>query len=526
MSLTPFLIVAPHDQHLFVRPGTDAVLLLAVLHTLDADGLARPGRLEPFLNGLEAFWQSIRGITPEMAGPVTGVEPDTIRELARAFATAKTAVWYGRFGVCTQEFGGLAMWLIYAINIVTGNLDRRGGAMFPRPAVDPIAMGLSRYGGFGRWHSRVRKLPEFDGELPAAAMSEEMLTPGEGQIRAMFTSAGNPVLSSPNGRQLDEGLAGLEFMVSIDIYLNETTRHAHIILPPTTGLEHENYDLAYHLLAIRNTSRFSPALFAPGPDTRHDWEIILELETRLRSNGSVSGFLAKARQAILRRLGPEGLLDLGLRFGPYGARGRLWKKGLTLRELKRSAHGIDFGPLTPRLPELLRTAARRIELIPEPLRGDLPRLKARFFSATTAAPANEPGFVLIGRRDLRSNNSWMHNSERLVRGKPRCTLLLHPKDASRIGVEDGRRVRLASRVGSVVVEVTISDEVMPGVVSLPHGWGHTREGVRLRTASLQPGVSANDITDHLAIDTLSGNIAFNGIPVDVRPIDAPDDKGW
>jgi anaerobic selenocysteine-containing dehydrogenase len=396
--------------------------------------------------------------------------------------------------------------------------------MFPRPAVDPIALGLSRYGGFGRWHSRVRQLPEFDGELPAAVMAEEMLTPGAGQIRAMLTSAGNPVLSSPNGRRLDEGLAGLEFMVAIDIYLNETTRHAHIILPPTAGLEHENYDLALHLLAIRNTARFSPALFAPGPDTRHDWEIFTELTTRLLRNGPVSGFFAKVRRAVLRWLGPEGLLDLGLRFGPYGAGWKVWNKGLTLRDLNRAPHGIDFGPLTPRLPAVLRTASKRIELAPGPFVGDLPRLQARFFPTANTTPTSGPELVLIGRRDLRSNNSWMHNCERLVRGKHRCTLLMHPRDAARIGIGGGVRVRLTSGVGSVVVEVALSDEVMPGVVSLPHGWGHTREGSQLRTAAQQPGASANDVTDHLAVDALSGNAAFSGIPVAVSRIGDSEER--
>jgi anaerobic selenocysteine-containing dehydrogenase len=503
------------DRNLFIRPGTDALLLLAVLHTIHAEGLARPGRLAAFVENLDALWQCVEGFTPEAVAPQTGVSPMAIRELAREFATAERAVWYGRVGVCTQEFGALCQWLINALNIVTGNLDRAGGAMFPRPAVDPIGLRQTRFRGFGRWRSRVRGLPEFEGELPAAALAEEILTPGAGQIRALLTVAGNPALSAPNGRRLDEALDRLDFLVAVDFYLNETTRHAHLILPPTAPLEHSHYDLVFHLLAVRNTARFSPPLFAPAPEARHDWEILLELQTRLASRGPVSGLLALLRRAVLSRLGPEGLLDLGLRLGPYGSGWRVWQKGLTLRELKRAPHGVDLGPLVPCLPGRLQNAAKRIELVPQPLRDDLQRLRARFFPR--ADGAGDAGLVLIGRRELRSNNSWMHNSERLVRGKPACTLLMHPADAARLGIGDGQRVRITSRTGSVEVDAELSDDLMPGVVSLPHGWGHSREGIRLRTAQRYPGVSANDVTDDGAVDALSGNAAFNGTPVEVEP---------
>lgn len=509
------------DQHVFIRPGTDAVLLLAILHTLHDEGLAHPGRLEPHLNGLEALWQIVGEFTAESAGPVAGIDAPVIRDLARAFARADGAVWYGRVGVCTQEFGALALWLIYVTNIVTGNLDRPGGAMFAKPAVDPVNLRTARYEGFARWHSRVRKLPEFYGELPASVMAEEMLTPGDGRIRALVTSAGNPVLSSPNGRQLDEALGALDFMVSIDIYLNETTRHAHIILPPTVGLEHENYDLGYLLFTVRNTARFSPALFTADKGARHDWEILLELETRLRTRGPVSGVLAKLRRGVLRWLGPEGMLDLGLRFGPYGAGWKVWKKGLTLRRLKRSPHGIDLGPLEPCLPDRLKSRSKQIDMVPAPLRDDLQRLRARFRQGeSTAQSSNGEALRLIGRRDLRSNNSWMHNSERLVRGKPRCTLLMHPADAARLGIEDHRRVRVRSRVGVIEAEVEVTDDIMPGVVSLPHGWGHTRDGTQMRVAERIAGVSVNDITDEQSVDALSGNAAFNGTPVLVEAVGA------
>ncbi len=525
------------DQHLFIRPGTDALLLLAVLNVLHAENLARPGRLEAFLEGVEDFWGSIQGITPEQAAVHTGVDAGALRALAHAFAAANRAVWYGRVGVSQHEFGTLTQWLICALNIVTGNLDRPGGAMFTRPALEPMGMGLIDRGNFERWRSRVRGLPEFGDELPAAVMAEEMLTPGPGQIRALLTIAGNPVLSSPNGRRLEQALAGLEFMASIDFYRNETTRHAHVILPPTDALEHDNYDAAFNLLSIRNTARYSPALFPPAEDTRHEWQILLELNTRLHSRGSIGWITGHLLRAVLRRLGPAGLLDFGLRIGPYGSGWRFWKRGLRLRALREAPHGIDFGPLEPCLPGRLQTATKRIQLAPKPLLADLERLRARFSligGASGAAVARDlstragsgstqdfhPRLALIGRRHLRSNNSWMHNSERLVRGHPRCTLLMHPEDAERHGVEDGGQVRVTSRVGSLEATVEVSAEIMPGVVSLPHGWGHTRAGVQLRTAQKYAGVSVNDITDDRAIDGLSGTAAFNGVPVMVEPLAA------
>ncbi len=449
------------------------------------------------------------------------------------------AVWYGRLGVSTQEFGTLTQWLICAVNIVTGNLDRPGGAMFTRPALDLLVPGWTNRGSFGRWRSRVRQLPEFAGELPAAVMAEEILTPGKGQIRGLITVAGNPVLSSPNGRQLEAALSQLDFMVSIDIYRNETTRHAHLILSPTAALEHEHYDVIFDLLAIRKTARYSPALFRPAQDTRHDWEIFLELHTRLLGNGLFGRAKAWLRRAVLRRLGPEGLLDLGLRVGPYGSGWKVWKRGMSLRKLKQSPHGIDLGPLEPCLPGRLQTPTKRIQLAPESLRADLERLRERFglidpppalalripWKRTEILWLLGPKLLLIGRRQVRSNNSWMHNSERLVKGKPRCTLLMHPDDAAGHVIADGQQVRVTSRVGSIEAVVEVSAEIMPGVVSLPHGWGHTREGVQMQTAQGHPGVSINDVTDEGAVDAFSGNAAFHGTPVTVEPVSFSSSTG-
>jgi anaerobic selenocysteine-containing dehydrogenase len=520
------------DRHFFIRPGTDALLMLAVLNVLFSENVVRPGRLAAFLNGMDDLRSVVGPYTPERATSRTGIDPESIRDLARAFGMAERAVWYGRVGVSTQEFGTLTQWLIGAVNIVTGNLDRPGGAMFTRPAVDLLTPGRVNPGTMGRWRSRVSQLPEFAGELPTAVMAEEILTPGKGQIRGLLTIAGNPVLSSPNGRQLEKGLSQLEFMAAIDIYRNETTRHAHVILPPTSALEHEHYDVIFHLLAIRNTARYSPALYRAARDVRHEWEILLELRTRLIGKGPISRTKAWLRRALLRRMGPEGLLDLGLRFGPYGSGWQVCKRGLTLRKLKQAPHGIDLGPLEPCLPERLQTVSKRIHLVPEPLRADIERLRSRLGmidspQATGAAPlvdgvSSERSFggdlLLIGRRDLRCNNSWMHNTERLVKGKDRCRLLMHPQDAAHLGIGDGQGVKVTSRVGSIDTVAEITEEIMAGIVSLPHGWGHTREGMQIQTAQRHPGVSINDVTDECAFDALSGNAAFNGTPVKVEPL--------
>jgi anaerobic selenocysteine-containing dehydrogenase len=502
------------DRHHFIRPGTDALLLLALLHVVFAEGLEKPGRLAELTDGLQAVRALAADFAPERAASATGIAADEIRALARAFAAAPGAVCYGRCGVSTQAFGGLAHWLINLLNLVTGNLDRPGGAMFTRAAVDVLKR--SRPGSYGRWKSRVRGLPEFSGELPVATLAEEMLTPGPGQVRALVTSAGNPVLSTPNGAQLDRALAGLDFMVSVDFYLNETTRHAHLILPPTSPLEHDHYDLVFYLLSVRNAARFSPAVFPAPPGALHDWEIFLGLQRRLER-----GAKARLRHAVLARMRPHGLLDVGLRTGPYGAGFRPFGRGLSLRKLRRHPHGIDLGPLKPALPGRLFTADRRIHAAPAPMLDDVARLRAHLADAeASAGAATADGFdlLLIGRRQLRSNNSWMHNYPRLMKGRDRCTLLLHPADAAARGIADGGAVRVASRAGSVEVAAELSDEVMRGVVSLPHGFGHGRPGIGVTVAAAHPGASANDVTDELRVDALGGNAALNGVPVRVEAV--------
>jgi anaerobic selenocysteine-containing dehydrogenase len=498
------------DEHHFIAPGTDALLLLGLVHVV-LEQPERLGRLADFTDGLEALREVAARFPPERVAPATRIPAATIARLAQEFLAAPSAVAYGRVGTSTQPFGALCAWLITALNVVTGNLDRPGGAMFPAPAFDPRtlprALGAGP-GSHGRFHSRVRHLPESGGELPVATLAEDMLTPGEGQLKGLVTIAGNPVLSTPNGRQLERALAGLDFMVSVDPYLNETTRHAHLLLPPPSPLERSQYDVVFHLLQVRNTARYAPPLFEAGPDARQDWQILAGLAQRLEARRGQRTTWRALTWAALERFGPEGVLELGLRLGP---RGGLF--GLSLAKLRRAPHGLDLGPLQPRLPAALLTPSRRLQLAPPPLLGDLPRLEAYL-----TRPAPPPGTLqLINRRHLRDNNSWMHNVPQLMRGAPRCTLLMHPDDAGARGLAAGALARLRSRAGEVVVPVELSDRVMPGVVSLPHGYGHHRPGVRLTQAARHAGESVNDVTDELEVDALSGVAAFSGLEVSVLP---------
>ena len=497
------------DWHLPIQPGTDALLLLAILHVLFDEGLVRPGRVAAFTDGLDAVRDAVRAFPPSRVADTTRIPAGDIRKLAREFAAAPAAVCYGRVGISTQEFGGLACWLVNVINVVTGNLDREGGSMFTRPAADLVALAtrIGQRGRFATRKSRVRGLPEFGGEWPVAVLGEEIETPGPGQVRAAITVAGNPVLSTPNGARLARALGTLDFMVSVDFYLNETTRHAHLILPPVGPLERDHYDLAFHILAVRNTAKYSPALYAPPPDGRTDWEILLDLSRRIEAARGAGSRASRLSHAALRRLGPRGVLDLLLRLGPYGPRPWRWG-GLTLRRLERAPHGIDLGPLQPCLPARLSTRDRRLHLAPPPLLADIPRAEA-------ALGRQRAALELIGRRDLRSNNSWMHNCERLMHGRDRCTLQMSPADAAERGLSDGARVRVRSRAGEVEVALQVTDAMRPGVVSLPHGWGHHRPGTRLRVAAAHAGASANDVTDDLFVDVLSGNAALSGVPVEV-----------
>ncbi len=522
------------DRHLFVRPGSDAFFLFSLVHVLFAEGLVRLGRLAGFTNGVEELRALAHEFSPEATATLTGVAPDALRRLAREFASAESAVCYGRIGTCTQEFGTLASWLVDAVNVLTGNLDRPGGAMFPRPATGPADERPRKAGRvpYGRWRSRVRGLPEFAGELPVAALAEEIDSAGENRLRALVAVAGNPVLSTPNGARLAKALESLEFMVAVDIYLNETTRFADVVLPPTSPLERTNYDLFFQGVSVRNVAKWTPRVLEPPPDSKAQWEVLLELAARVNGTtvealddlvlesllgatvGEGRGCPDVSPEEARRRLGPargpERLLDLMLRAGPYGDRFHDDAPGLSLAKLAAQEHGVDLGPLEPRLPAALATASGRIELAPELLVQDVARLRA----ALGDRPRSD-SMLLIGRRHLRSNNSWMHNLPALAKGPERCTLLVHPLDAQRLGLRDGARACVRSRVGTLVAPVQVSDETMPGVVSLPHGHGHDAAGANLRIARERPGVSFNLLSDEARIDVPSGNAVLNGIPVEV-----------
>ena len=484
------------DEHHFVRPGCDAFVLLALLHVILAEDRAT---VPSYVDGVEAVRTAVAAFTPERAEAMSGVPADVVRRIARDLATAGPAAVYGRVGVSVQEFGLVAQWAVQALNALTGNLDRPGGVMLTRPAIDAVGRGFIGRGHHDLWRSRVRGLPEFAGELPVATLADEILTPGDGQVRALLTVAGNPVSSTPDGERLDRAIAGLDFVAAVDIYVNETTRHADVILPPTTSLERDHYDLVFHVLAVRNTTRFTPAVLPKPEGALHDWEIYREIALRTAARLDRKRPLkARLAQQARMRLSPTRIIDVLLRTD---------RSRLSVRRLKAAGAGIDLGPLRPCLPERLQTKDGRIDLAQPLVLGDLSRLEA------AGAPGPDE-LLLIGRRHQRDCNSWMHNSERLTKGRPRHQLLMHPDDLASRGLASGATVTVKSRVGTVQVEVAASDTMMPGVVSLPHGYGHRRPGVRLRNAVEVPGVSINDLTDPDRLD-VSGNAVLNGTPVTV-----------
>ncbi|MGW6971048.1 molybdopterin oxidoreductase family protein [Streptomyces sp. NPDC054952] len=518
------------DRHLAPRPGSDALLLAALAHTLLAEGLATPGTPGEWTEGLGELADALARFTPEAVAPACDLTGDEIRSLARELAAAPTAAVYGRIGSCTAEYGTLASWLVDVLNILTGNLDRPGGALFPLSATDRAPRPARPGKGFdlGRWHSRVSGHPEAKGELPTAALAEEIETPGVGRIRALIAIAANPVLSAPDGRRLDAALAGLDFMISVDPYLNETSRHAHVVLPPPPPSQSAHFDFAFNAFAVHNQARYSPpavpleegrmdecevharlilavsGLHGASPDVLDD-RVIADTLAREVADPHSPLFGAdpqREARALTGSTGPERRLDMMLRLGPYD---------LTLDELRKRPHGIDLGPLSPRLPGVLKTRTGRIELLPDPIAAELPRLRA----ALAERPA---ALVLVGRRHLRSNNSWLHNVPALVGGSNRCTLHVHPQDADRLGLTDGGRARITADGGSLEVPVEITDAVRTGVVSLPHGWGHDRAGSRLSVARAVPGANVNQLLDGSRLDPLSGTAVLNGFPVELAPL--------
>ena len=491
------------DEHLAIRPGSDALLLAAMLHVVFSGDGVRLGPLADRVRGLDALAAFVHDLPPERVARRTGLDAGTIRRVAADFAGAPRAACYGRVGLCTQRHGTLAAWLQQAINLVTGRLDEVGGMLLPTPAVDVLGISarLGSRGTFDRWRSPARRLPEFGGELPVAGLADEIESAGPRSVRALITVAGNPVLSAPNGRRLERALNTLEHVVAVDPYLNETTRHAHVLLPPVPPLARAHYDLALNAFAVRNVAKYVEPVVAPAHGERHDWEILAELGARALAPRPLRRLVVGAARALR----PERLLDLLLRAGPYG---------LTLARLRAAPHGLDLGPLQPgRVAGRIATPDGRIDAAPEEF---LQEARDRLVAEAEGGASSD--LVLIGRREARSNNSWMHNSPRLVKGPRRCTLLVHPDDAAARGLAAGDLAELASEAGAVNVSVEVSDTVRPGVVSLPHGWGHHRGGVRLAVAAVHAGESANDVTSDRHLDTLSGNAAFNGLRVTVRRV--------
>ena len=534
------------DAHHPIRPGRDAHFLAALVHTLVEEDMIDLGEVVEYVAGVDLLGEAVAPFSPEAVAAVCGIAAPEIRRIARDLAAAPSAAVYARIGTTTQEFGTLASWLVDVLNTVTGNLDRPGGVMFPLAAAGQTNStgGEGRGRGFkmGRWGSRVRGMEEAFGELPVACLAEEITTPGEGRIRALITVAGNPLLSTPNSGRLSEAVDSLELQISIDCYLNETSSRADVVLPAPSPLERSHYDLAFYQLSVRNIANFSPATLPANPAIEPEWRTMLRLTGLVAGagpNADVDALddmvaLEMARRETVtegspafgmepedvvaelgERRGPDRILDLMLRCGAYGAGigdrpGRGNGTALSLDLLEQNPHGIDLGPLEPRLPEMLRTDTGRVELCPPSLLADLDRL-------AESLTHKRDDFVLIGRRDLRSNNSWMHNLPHLVRGKARCTMHVNPRDAERLGLIEGGEAAVSSRAGALVVPVEVTDAIMEGVVSIPHGWGHDADGAKLEVAGQRPGVNSNLLADEQLVDALSGNAVLNGIPVSVTP---------
>ncbi len=533
------------SEHHFIVPGTDALLLFALVNVLVAEDLAAPGDLAEHANDADAIAGLAEPFMPEAVAGPCGISAAAIRRMARELAAAERAAVYGRIGTTTQRFGTVASWLVDVINYLTGNLDREGGAMFPLAAAaqrnsagsGPTGRGVA----VGRWASRVSGRNELFGELPVVGLAEEIATPGEGQVRALVTIAGNPLVSTPNSAALESAVETLDFMVSLDIYVNETTRHADVILPSPEPLAKGHYDTALYQFAVRSVANYSPPVIETPPGQLQEWEVMLHLagiaagqgpeadieawdelviRTLIGREVSLTGSMIEGRDpeeiaaALANRRGPERLLDFMVRVGPFGEGFGADPDGLTMDRLEANPHGIDFGAMRPRLPDVLRTPSGKIELAPAEIVADLPRLEAEL---AAAVPRNGH-MVLIGRRQLRSNNSWMHNLPALVKGKNRCTAQVHPDDAARLGLSEDGHARVTSSVGELVAPVEITDEIMPGVISIPHGWGHDAPDSRMSVAGEHAGVNSNLLAP-VAVDEPSGNAVLNGIPVEVVAAD-------
>ena len=496
------------DQHVYITPATDVYLLLAMIHVVFAKKYVNLRHIADFTHDLPQIEALVKDYTPEAVAAITGIDADVIDSLVETFCQANSACCYTRFGASTQKFGTLTQWLGNVLNIITGNLDREGGVMFAKPAVDILAQG-GKYSDrkvFGKYHSRLRNLPSFAGELPVSALAEEILTEGEGQIKMLITNSGNPVLSTPNGNKMDQALAALDYMVAIDFYINESSRHANIILPPTSSLERSHYNLAFHTLAVQNTAKYSEALFPPEKNARSDMQIFIELWARLQPAGLLNRVKTWLAKRAIYKKSEAGIVDMGLKKGPY--------ENLDLNQLKQSVHGIDLGALQACMPQRLFTADKQIHLFPQEIKKDIARMEAEF--NRTIKKDAQYNMLLIGRRDPRTNNSWMHNSYRLIKGKARCIAFVHTQDAKLYKLQDGDIIKVISRTGELSIPVAITENIKAGVVSIPHGWGHVFKDTQLSIANKHAGVNINILMDENAVDELSGNAVLAGVAISIE----------
>ena len=530
------------SEWLPIQPGTDALFLLAVCNVLFADDLVELGEVAEHLENVDAVREVCADFTPESVSQATRIPTETIRAMTHELASTEKAVVYGRIGLCNQEFGTLASWLVDVVNILSGHFDVEGGLMFPRAvnwSMTRMKSGEFPDGyEFGRWNSRVRGAPEVLGQYPVSCMAEEIDTPGDGQIKALVTVAGNPVISAPDSGRLDEALPQLDAMISVDNWLNETTRHAHVILPGQSGLEQPHFDDLLSHFTVRATARWSDPVLPADPEQPEEWEIMVRLGAILMGvrnadidlqafdDGYFSAFVqmhcadesspihGRDPQDIVATYegsgGPERFADFSVRVGPYGDGYGANPDGLTLAKIKEYPHGLDLGPMQPELPAILDTPNGKVDVAPPYIVADVDRLRTRI-------ERPNDGLLLISRRHVRSNNSWLHNVKVLVKGKDRCTLMMHPDDAAARGLSDAQISMVTSENGTVEVPLEITDELIPGVVSLPHGWGHNLDGVRLSVAAEHAGVNNNLLAPPAFVDQPSGNAAVNGIPVEVGP---------
>ncbi|WHY65272.1 molybdopterin oxidoreductase family protein [Neobacillus sp. SuZ13] len=527
------------DEHYFIRPGTDALFLFGLIYTLFEEGLVNPGKLVDYINGLDEIKTLSENFTPEVVSAKCGIPENDIRRIARELASAPQAIVYGRMGTCTQPFGTMNSWLVDVVNVLTGNLDRSGGVMFPNPATRRASSNRVRSIRYNRFKSRVRNIPEVLGEIPVSCLAEEIETPGPGQIKAFVSIAGNPALSAPNSQQLQSALEKVDFMVSLDCYLNETSRNANVLLPVPSPLERSHYDITFYNLAIRNIAHYSKPVFDLPAEQLDEWQILLHLAAAVGEEKIEGDIISKLDELAIKELikheiknpnspiyerdtieitemlknrkGPERLLDFYLRVGPYGEHFGRNPEGLSLSVLEDHPHGMDFGALQPRIDDILQTPSGKIELSSPILTKDVERLRQTLNSKADS-------ILLVGRRDLRSNNSWLHNLPVLVKGEDRCTLMIHTSDAESLGLLQGDMAIVNSQTGTIEVPVIITDDIMPGTVSLPHGWGHNLSGTRLGVASRHAGVNVNLLTDEQMIDPISGNAVLNGIPIIIEKV--------